>query len=160
MNKDMFKVGQKVRLIGREKLDFSPYGGINDDMIELLGEEVTIANLCSSYFEIEEDNEMWVWDFNLIEEKASPKVYLITDFDYEGEEFNSEDYILPCGYNLIKVIENGNTVICFVESEETESIIKTVSQCQDGDTFDLHKGVEICMYKTLRKIANKNLKRF
>ena len=63
-------------------------------------------------------------------------------------------------YSLKKVIENDKAVICFVEEDRTRKIIKTVAVCQEDDNFDLETGVEICMYKTLRKIANSKLKKY
>lgn len=156
-----FKKGQKVRLVdNRDKMTGGIAGGWVDCMYRHFGEVVTIEEIDISLterrdFALVKENT-WIWDLRFlepIEENPVSKVY-------GGYMFSEEDWILPCDYHLKKVIENGNAVICFVENEETEKIIKTVAICQEGDTFDLHKGVEICMYKTLRKIADKNLKRF
>lgn len=157
-NKGNLKVGQKVRLVSHMP-SCSVYGGVGFGMERYLGMEVTITKVETSYFKFKEDVYDYVWDYVFIEEglnaseKPQSKVY-------GGLDFIHEDYILPCGYTLTKVIQNGNAVICFVEEDETDNIIKTVAICQEGDAFDLHKGVEICMYKTLRKIADKNLKKF
>lgn len=158
-NMENLKVGQKVRLVATRP-DGPVEGGFGYGMNHFLGKEVTITKLYKDFFCIKEDEEShhggYVWDYRFIEEsveKPQSKVY-------RGWDFTDEDYILPCDYSLVKVIENGNAVICFVEQEDTDKTIKTVAICQEGDTFDLHKGVEICMYKTLRKIADKGLKRF
>ncbi len=156
-----FKEGQKVRLVdNRDKIVGKIACGWNDCMDKHFGEVVTVKELRTTYtgkmdYALVEEN-IWSWDLRLlepVEEKQGSKVY-------GGYMFSEEDWILPCDYHLKKVIENGNAVICFVENEETGKTIKTVAICQEGDTFDLHKGIEICMYKTLRKIADKNLKRF
>lgn len=156
-NEDDLKVGQKVTLVKERPEKGSVTGGFIEEMAEFLGKKVTIRRLSGEFFEIEEDCKYYdgfVWDYKLIKGTVpQSKVH-------EGWTFGAEDFILPCGYILNKVIENENAVICFVEEEKTKKIIKTVAICQNGDKFDLHKGVEICMYKTLRKIADKNLKRF
>lgn len=161
INKKNIKVGQKVRLVDRRhEIDGEPAMGWGFHMEKYFGQVVTIEKISEDphrkvgYVRVEEFG--YSWDFRFlepIEEKPVSKVY-------GGYMFNEEDWILPCDYHLKKVIENGNAVICFVENEETRKTIKTVAICQEEDTFDLHKGVEICMYKTLRKIADKNLKRF
>lgn len=155
-NKETLKVGQKVKLIKESQIDFSPYGGINSDMEKLLGTEVTVAGVGKYSFDIEEDNETWVWDYRLISKKDSKPA----SKKYAGYEFSEEDCILPCGYSLLNVIKNDKAVICFVGEEYSGNIIKTVARCHEDDEFDLIKGIEICMYKTLRKIADKHLRRY
>lgn len=159
--KQEFKVGQKVRLVdNREKMGSKIAMGWNPDMAEEFGKVVTITSINHDggrdldYIRTEED--WWSWDIRFLEPldgKKTSKVYSICDFE-------DEDFILPCEYFLKKVIENNKAVICFVEEERTGKIIKTVAICQEGDDFDLHKGVEICMYKTLRKIADSKLKKY
>lgn len=160
-NKKNFKIGQKVRLVdNRYKMNGNIAMGFCDIMERHFGDVVTIERIESDWnrnlgYVTTEENE-WSWDFRFLEpvnEKPVSKVH-------SGDDFVDEDYILPCGYSLEKVIENGNAVICFVENRGAGRTIKTVAICQEGDTFDLHKGVEICMYKTLRKIADKGLKKF
>lgn len=155
-SKENLKVGQKVKLITESQLNFKPYGGINDDMRKLLGKEVTVAGVYKDAFEIREDNETWVWDYKLISKKDNKP----SSKKYNGYEFEDEDCILPCGYALLNVIENDRAVICFVGEEYSGNIIKTVARCHEDDEFDLIKGIEICMYKTLRKIADKHLRRY
>lgn len=154
-NKGNLKVGQKVRLVdNRESIEDRIAQGFSSKMPRWFGEVVTIERIESAYVKVEENG--WSWDLRFLEpvnEKPQSKVHAVTDFF-------AEDMILPCYYSINKVIENDNAVICFIEEEKTKKIIKTVAMCQNGDKFDLHKGVEICMYKTLRKIADKNLKRF
>lgn len=153
INRRKLRVGQKVLLV-KEVPAVDVVGGYVSEMRELLGKEVTISRLTGDYFEIKEDIDRFVWDYRFIKSiEPVSKVHNVDDFE-------DEDYILPFRYSLEKVIENGNAVICWVEDCETREMIKTVAKCQEGDNFDLHKGVEICIYKTLRKIAEKNLKRF
>lgn len=153
INRKKLRVGQKVLLV-KEVPAVDVVGGYVSEMRELLGKEVTISRLKGDYFEIKEDIDRFMWDYRFIKSiEPISKVHNVYDFE-------DEDYILPFRYSLEKVIENGNAVICWVEDCETREMIKTVAKCQEGDNFDLHKGVEICMYKTLRKIAEKNLKRF
>lgn len=156
-----YKIGQKVVLVdNRNKISGEIVCGFVDEMIEYFDKTATIKEIKKEKrsgrdFAIVEEN-IWSWDLRFlepIEEKPVSKVY-------GSYMFNEEDLILPCDYQLKKVIENGNAVICFVENEETRKTIKTVAICQEGDKFDLHKGVEICMYKTLRKIADRNLKKY
>lgn len=153
INRKKLRVGQKVLLV-KEVPAVDVVGGYVSEMRELLGKEVTISRLKGDYFEIKEDIDRFMWDYRFIKSiEPISKVHNVYGFE-------DEDYILPFRYSLEKVIENGNAVICWVEDCETREMIKTVAKCQEGDNFDLHKGVEICMYKTLRKIAEKNLKRF
>lgn len=151
--KNKYKVGQKVKLV-----DIKPRGHISggfiDDMYNWLGKEVTIKILRDDYFEVNECK--WVWDYKLIDKKSNPRSNKELDVMF----FAKEHSILPVGYRLHRVIKNGDAVICIVEDYRRNKEIKAVAVCQEGDTFDLHKGVEICMYKTLRKIADKNLKKF
>lgn len=153
IKKRALKVGQKVVLVDRVP-DGEIVGGYVVEMRGLLGKVATIRKVHEDHFKILEDIDDFFWDYKFIKEiKPVSKVHSVNDFVYE-------DYILPVRYTLEKVIESGNAVICWVEDNETMKMIKTVAKCQEGDRFDLHKGVEICMYKTLRKIADKNLKRF
>lgn len=159
--KQKFKVGQKVRLVdNREKMGSTIAMGWNPDMAEEFGKVVTIKLIGYDrvrgleYIRTKENYRSW--DFRFLEpinEKKTSRVY-------SGDEFIEEDCILPCDYSLKKVIENDKAVICFVEEDRTRKIIKTVAVCQEGDNFDLETGVEICMYKTLRKIADSKLKKY
>lgn len=159
--KQKFKVGQKVRLVdNREKMGGNIAMGWVPDMAEEFGKVVTIVSIYNDWCEdlgyvITKENK-WSWDFRFLEPVDGKKTSKV----YSGREFIEEDYILPCGYSLEKVIENDKAVICFVEEERTGKIIKTVAVCQEGDNFNLKTGVEICMYKTLRKIADKQLKKY
>lgn len=159
--KQKFKVGQKVRLVdNREKMGSTIAMGWDPDMEEEFGKVVTIESIhhdWARYLDyIRAEESSWSWDFRFLEpinEKKTSKVY-------SGDEFTEKDFILPCGYSLAKVIENDKAVICFVEEERTRKMVKTVAVCQEGDNFDLETGVEICMYKTLRKIADSKLKKY
>ena len=159
--KQEFKVGQKVRLVdNRKKMGSNIAMGWDPDMAEKFGKVVTIASIHHDWGRdldyIRTEENCWSWDLRLLEpinEKKTSKVY-------SGYEFPEKDFILPCGYSLKKVIENDKAVICFVEERRTRKIIKTVAVCQEGDNFDLETGVEICMYKTLRKIADSKLKKY
>ena len=159
--KQEFKVGQKVRLVDNRKTMGSKIAmGWNPDMAEEFGKVVTIESIHHDWARdldyIRTEESYWSWDFRFLEpinEKKTSKVY-------SGYEFPEKDFILPCGYSLKKVIENDKAVICFVEERRTRKIIKTVAVCQEGDNFDLETGVEICMYKTLRKIADSKLKKY
>ena len=159
--KQKFKVGQKVRLVdNREKMGSTIAMGWNPDMAEEFGKVVTIKLIGYDrvrgleYIRAKENYRSW--DFRFLEpinEKKTSKVY-------KGWEFAEKDFILPCEYSLKKVIENDKAVICFVEEDRTRKIINTVAVCQEDDNFDLETGVEICMYKTLRKIADSKLKKY
>lgn len=159
--KQKFKVGQKVRLVdNREKMGSNIAKSWNPDMAEEFGKVVTIASIHYDWSRdldyIRTEENCWSWDFRFLEPVDGKKTSKV----YSGREFIEEDYILPCGYSLEKVIENDKAVICFVEEERTRKMIKTVAVCQEGDDFNLKTGVEICMYKTLRKIADKQLKKY
>lgn len=159
--KQKFKVGQKVRLVdNREKMGSTIAMGWNPDMAEEFGKVVTIKLIGYDrirgleYIRTKENYRSW--DFRFLEPIDGKKASRV----YSGDEFIEEDYILPCDYSLKKVIENDKAVICFVEEDRTRKIIKTVAVCQEDDNFDLETGVEICMYKTLRKIADSKLKKY
>lgn len=159
--KQKFKVGQKVRLVdNREKMGSNIAMSWNPDMAEEFGTVVIIASIHYDWSRdldyIRTEENCWAWDFRFLEPVDGKKTSKV----YSGREFIEEDYILPCGYSLEKVIENDKAVICFVEEERTRKMIKTVAVCQEGDDFNLKTGVEICMYKTLRKIADKQLKKY
>ena len=159
--KQKFKVGQKVRLVDNiEKMGNKVAMGWNPDMEEEFGKVVTIESIHHDWARdldyIRAEESSWSWDLRLVK----PVNEEVTSRTHGGWEFVHEDYILPCGYSLKKVIENDRAVICFVEEEGTGKIIKTVAICQEGDSFDLETGVEICMYKTLRKIADSKLKKY
>lgn len=159
--KQEFKVGQKVRLVDNRKTMVSKIAmGWDPNMEEEFGKVVTIESIHLDRVRdldyIRTKENCWSWDCRFLEpinEKKTSRVY-------SGDEFIEEDYILPCDYSLKKVIENDKAVICFVEEDRTRKIIKTVAVCQEGDNFDLETGVEICMYKTLRKIADSKLKKY
>lgn len=95
-----------------------------------------------------------------INTEKSNKIKSKTYKKHAIDDFTGENYILPCGYYLDKIIQNYKTVICWVKNNENFETIKTVAICQNDDIFDLHKGVEVCMYKTLKIIAENNLKRY
>lgn len=159
--KQKFKVGQKVRIVDDEQIPRQNLAmDWNDYMEDDFGKIVTITELDLDigrnlpYVRTKESS--WSWDLRLVK----PVNEEVTSRTHGGWEFVHEDYILPCGYSLKKVIENDRAVICFVEEEGTGKIIKTVAICQEGDSFDLETGVEICMYKTLRKIADSKLKKY
>ena len=159
--KQEFRVGQKVRLVdNREKMGSNIAKGWSPDMEEEFGKVVTITSIYNDWSRdldyIRAEENWWSWDFRFLEPVDGKKTSKV----YSGREFIEEDYILPCRYSLEKVIENDRAVICFVEEERTGKIIKTVAVCQEGDDFNLKTGVEICMYKTLRKIADKQLKKY
>lgn len=158
--KQEFKVGQKVRLVDNRKTMGKIAMGWDPDMEEEFGKVVTIESIhhdWARYLDyIRAEESSWSWDFRFLEPIDGKKASKV----YKGWEFTEEDFILPCGYSLEKVIENDKAVICFVEEERTRKIIKTVAICQEGDDFDLETGVEICMYKTLRKIADSKLKKY
>lgn len=152
--------GQKVRLVDtRKNIEGAIACGFNRSMEEHFGEVVTILSINKhsrsgmEYVRTKENS--WLWDIRFLQaiEKPVSKVH-------NRAEFIDEDYILPCFYTLERIIENDRAVICFVREEETGKVIKTVSICQEGDEFDIHRGVEICMYKTLRRIADKNLRKY
>lgn len=162
MRKTNFRVGQKVKLVDRRssiKGDIAK--GFNDEMVCHFGKVVTIERVEGKTFNnplpyVRVEENYWSWDFRFlepVEEKLGARVYDVDDF-------YREDCILPCDYNLIKVIQNDKAVICFVEDECNGKTIKAVAKCHEEDTFDLYKGVEICMYKVLRKIADRNLRKF
>lgn len=151
--KSKIKVGQRVLLIN-EIPRGEIAGGYVYEMRKWLGKEVIVRGVFDDHFTILEDRYEFMWDYKFIKElKPVSKVHGV-------DKFISEDYIIPVGYSLERVIENDRAVICFVKEERTRKTIKTVAICQKEDTFDLHKGVKICMYKTLRKIADRNLKKF
>lgn len=161
VRKQDLRVGQKVKLVDNRDYIKGDYAqGWAEPMEYCFGDTVTIEAIRRDvfrgglpYIRVKEND--WSWDLRFLELLGPiSKVHNVHDF--EDEDY----YILPIRYTLEKVIENGNAVICWVEDCETREMIKTVAKCQEGDNFDLHKGVEICMYKTLRKIAEKNLKRF
>lgn len=159
--KQEFKVGQKVRLVdNREKMGSTIAMGWNPAMEEEFGKVVTIESIGHDWGRgldyIRTEENCWSWDCRFLEPIDGKKASRV----YSGDEFIEEDYILPCDYSLKKVIENDKAVICFVEEDRTRKIIKTVAVCQEGDNFDLETGVEICMYKTLRKIADSKLKKY
>lgn len=157
--KQKFKVGQKVKLVdNREKMGVDIAMGWDPRMAKEFGKVVTISKIyedCRRGLDcVRVAENDWAWDCRFLEpvdEKKTSKVY-------SGWEF--EDFILPCNYILEKVIENDKAVICFIKEYETGKVIKTVAVCQEGDEFNLKTGVEICLYKTLRKIVDKHLKKF
>lgn len=159
--KQEFKVGQKVRLVDNRKTMGSDIAkGWSPDMAEAFGKVVTIESIHHDWGRdldyIRTEENCWSWDFRFLEPIGGKKASKV----HKGWYFVEKDFILPCGYSLKKVIENDKAVICFVEERRTRKIIKTVAVCQEGDNFDFETGVEICMYKTLRKIADSKLKKY
>lgn len=156
-----FEVGQKVKLVdNRKKMGSDIACGFGSSMPRYFGEIVTIAQVRTDYgrnldyVRVEEND--WSWDLRFlqsIDEKPASKVHDINSF-------KKEEYILPMNFYLKKIIENDRAVICFITDKSTGATLKTVAVCQEGDEFEVHKGVEVCMYKTLRKIADKNLRKF
>ena len=159
--KQEFKVGQKVRLVdNREKMGSNIAMGWVSTMAEAFGKVVTITDIKydvrNGLEYILTADSVWSWDCRFLEPVDGKKTSKV----YSGHVFEDESYLLPLDYTVEKVIENNKAVICFVEEESTGKIIKTVAVCQEGDDFNLKTGVEICMYKTLRKIADKQLKKY
>lgn len=160
-NRGRFQEGQKVKLVDRRELMSGRIAkGFAPAMNLYFGDTVTIECIGThdatglDFVRVKENG--WSWDLRFLQplkEKPVSKVHDINDFI-------KESYILPIGYHLRKVIENDKAVICFVEHRVKRETIKTVAICQDCDEFNIHKGIEICMYKTLRKIADKNLRNF
>lgn len=68
MRKEELKVGMKVRL-GKKKIG-GCVGGFNPDMYQYLGKVVTVSEIYSSSFGIEEDGERFIWDFRYAEKEA------------------------------------------------------------------------------------------
>lgn len=154
-----FKVGQQVRLIdNRDMMDGIIACGWNDSMEQYFGDIVTIQYVFDTgnlkHVRVKENG--WSWDtrfLKVLKEKT-------TNINHEVERFDVEEEILPMNYALTRVIENGNVVVCFVKEFEKNREFKVIAVCDDRDTFDLNKGVEVCMYKALRKIADRNLKKY
>lgn len=156
-----YQVGQKVRLVdNRDIMGDGIVCGWNSEMELYLGKVVTIDKIDTvssglGYVKVKENG--WSWDIRFLEPYIEEKPINIY---HDIGEFDREDEILPMNYALVKVIENANTVICFVMEFGSNKKLKIVTVCQDEDTFDLHKGVEICMYKALIRIADSKLKRY
>ena len=152
-----FKVGQKVKLTGEmfNKDDFNKdtcSRGWNPKMSAHFGEVVTIKSVGDKYATVIENT--WYWDIRFLQELEHTGVDII-----DGVEFSDYDSILPCGFSITKVIRNHRTVICFVYNPITDQTNKAIARCDHEDTFDLAKGVEICVWKILRKLACNNLKK-
>lgn len=150
-----YKIGQKVRI--KKEMDFDIcnfYGGFVKEMEEFFGEVVTLSYINGKFFMFEEGGK-WAWDLRAME-TLPQKVYT-------GNEANrviqtSDSYgILPAEYFIDKIVENDGCVITFFRG--SNECFKTVAKCQVEDTYNLVKGVEICVYKALRRISQKNLQR-
>lgn len=158
-----FRVGQKVRLTNAmfNKGDFNEdtcARGWNPKMSEHFGQIVTIDDIdmgsehTRPYVRVAEN--AYSWDFRFLQELKHAGVDII-----DGLKFSDFDSLLPCGFQITKVIRNDRVVICFIYNSFTGQINKTIARCDYEDTFDLSKGVEICVWKMIRKIACNNLKR-
>lgn len=152
------KVGQKVRLVNK-KPHGRIAGGWNDDMDKYLGKVVTIEGFAIYHdaFRIAEDRGIFIWDYKLIEEEAKATVLTTMTAMKKHFDFVRTVGILPRGAYIKKVIINGNCIITFVEFEG--ATMKAVTKCHECDTFDLQKGMDISMYKTAQRIAEKKLKK-
>lgn len=155
-----FKVGQKVKLVNKRP-DFHVVGGWNDmgNMDKFLGKVVTIKRI-DEYrkgLRFEEDGGRYIWDFRLVEEEIKPTVLTSMTAMKKHFDFTRTVGVLPRGAYIKKVIINGNCIITFVEFEG--ATMKAVTKCHECDTFDLQKGMDISMYKTAQRIAEKKLKK-
>lgn len=126
--------------------------GWNPKMSAHFGEVVTIKSVKNRYVTVAEN--IWSWDIRFLQELECTGVDII-----DGINFSDFDSLLPCGFQIAKVIRNDRVVICFIYNSFTGQINKTIARCDYEDTFDLLKGVEICIWKMIRKIACNNLKR-
>lgn len=158
IDKSKLKAGMKVRLVDKEP-KHKVFGGFVDDMEQHLGKIVTISRVTEKYFLIEEDGSKWIWDYCLIEEKASfKKIAKWGRLHEDIKDFSRMSRILPVGTWIEKVIVNGNCVITFFRNEKGEAF-KKIAKCCEEDRFDLSKGVEICVHRAMLEISNRELKR-
>lgn len=156
MDRSKLKVGMKVKLVDKEP-KHRVFGGFVDRMEAYLGKEVTISRVTEKYFLIKEDGEKWVWDYCLIDEKSRfEKVTKWGSLHERIDGFARLSRILPVGTWIEKVIINGNCVITFFKNEKGEQL-KKIARCSEEDSFDLTKGVEICIQRAMMDITKKEL---
>lgn len=155
-----FITGQKVR-ITNERPSGHVAGGWNDEMDKYLGKVVTLARKSGYHrnaFNIEEDNKMWIWDSKLFVPVKEKKAVVIKTLDEMEKHFKTDILkVIPVGAILEKIIHDGDKcLVCFVSYKDY--IIKTVTKCHEEDEFSFQKGMEIAMYNTAKRIAERELK--
>lgn len=162
MAKNRFKVGDKVRVKNGLKAE-AYYGGtyFNNSMANYCGKELTIEEVLEDgrYF-VEESG--WYWAESMFEKpKNNVKVYSKDKNGHRYIALNIEaNSILAIQVHLVKVIENGETVICFFRKAGKDALFKTVAKCQKGDTYNLTSGLKICCHKANIKFSERALKKF
>ena len=156
------KIRQRIKMVN-EMPNGQITGGWNDRMGKYLGKVVTIKSFgwSAGSFYIEEDGGFYIWDKKFIAEVLPEKgaIVLKTVSDMK-KHFNvcEASKILPVGARIQKVIYDGNKcIVCFVDYKDYT--IKTVTKCHECDEFSFQKGMEIAMYNTVRRMADKELKK-
>lgn len=156
------KIGQKVRLVNRKPYG-SVVGGWSENMEKYLGKVVTVRSFGwrSGSFYMEEDGGKYIWDKKIIAEVLpEKKAVVIKTIAEMKERFDAVKVlkILPLGARAEKIIYDGyKCIVCFVNYNGYT--VKTVTKCHECDVFSFQKGMEIAMYNTAKKIADKELKR-
>lgn len=156
------KIGQKVRLVKKRPSE-RVAGGWNEKMDRYLGKVVTVKDFGTWHrntFYIEEDGGRFIWDNKLIAGKSEKKVVVIKTIAEMKEKFDAVKVLklLPLGARVEKIIHDGEKcIVCFVEYRGYT--VKTVTKCHECDEFEFQKGMEIAMYNTAKKIADREIKR-
>ena len=135
-----YKVGDKVRVRSDLKEDTRYYmeksdiGNIvNRQMLDLAGATVTIQNITSrGKYHIEES--IWTWTDEMFEGLADETTDITTkEIKLEGDmKFKIKSY---------KVIKDKVVIVEFEDGDIQKSV------CMPGDTFDLERGLEVCIMK-------------
>ena len=137
-----YKIGDKVRvrkdLSWKERyyMENSASGYMpNEEMVKRAGSVVTIKSISSTAYFIEEDG--WYWTDEMFEEGLADEMEIETsktkEIKLEGNmKFRIKSY---------KVIKDKVVIVEFEDGDIQKSV------CMPGDTFDVERGLEVCIMK-------------
>ena len=159
-----FKIGDKVRI----KKDLQPHQDYGEEtlvpeMMALVGKVVTIKQVYSAGYTVEEDLADWNWTDEMFEGKDEQPQTIIKDFIYHGgrmtftetdvktqTQSNDSFIITP---KKERVIHNGNATIVILDDGT-----KGVAKCNPEDKYDRVKGIKIAFNRAKIKLLQKELK--
>jgi hypothetical protein len=161
-----FKVGDKVRI--RKDLkegryyseDGKKFDYANDRMARLAGEVVTIKSMFSENSYLIEEFD-WSWVDGMFEGLASEVEKVKEKPKAEVVDFKGGQWKWQLSLNIQKVIHSEPATILFYNySNDPEGTVrKMVARCLPTDTYDREKGIQVAVFKAMRKLINKQLEK-
>jgi hypothetical protein len=157
----LFKVGDKVRVKSGlnvwedTKKDYEGGVAFARSMLSFVGKVLTIKKIKSnSGYEVEESYS--IFTDSMLEPvnkpKAKPEIEYVTKD--RAIELAQDSFIKP-----LKVIhQNPATIFFYLDINGKQR--KTVSICEEVDTYDKEIGLKVCVLKAIAKETQKGLKKF